>query len=96
MRHRLLRPLAVSLLAVPAVLASPLAARAQTVAPGFALSPDPPAERGNDWMAADALDLRGDARLAVGATFDHSRARLPARYDKTSVLVRTSPPSSKW
>jgi len=72
MRHRLLRPLAVSLLAVPAVLTSPLAARAQTVASGFALSPYTPAERGSDWMAADALDLRGDARLAVGATLDHS------------------------
>src|SRR5450432_4576994 len=37
---------------------------------GFAIDRFQPAERGSDWFAADALDLRGNGRLMLGATGD--------------------------
>ncbi len=43
---------------------------------GFALDRYEPAERGSDWFAADSLDLRGDGRLAVGATLDYAHKPL--------------------
>jgi OOP family OmpA-OmpF porin len=42
-------------------------ANAQT---GFAVDRFDPSERGSEWFVADSLDLRGQARPAVGIVFD--------------------------
>ena len=46
-------------------------AAAQTTAPGFALNRFEPSERGSEWFVEDTLDLRGDARPAVGLGLDY-------------------------
>ncbi|MET0340930.1 MAG: OmpA family protein [Polyangiales bacterium] len=46
---------------------------------GFAVQRFDPAERGSDWFALDSLDLRGDARTAVGLTADYARKPLILR-----------------
>ncbi len=43
---------------------------------GFAVNRYEPAERGSDWFAAESLDLRGEGRLAVGATLDYAHKPL--------------------
>jgi outer membrane protein OmpA-like peptidoglycan-associated protein len=47
-------------------LGLPTAARAQERVQGFALDHLDVSERGSEWFAADALDLRGHGRVAVG------------------------------
>ena len=42
-------------------------AGAQSTASGFALDRFNPSERGSEWFALDSLDLRGQARPAIGA-----------------------------
>jgi OOP family OmpA-OmpF porin len=54
-----------------AVGAAGLSAAAQTTAPGFALNRFEPSERGSEWFVEDTLDLRGDARPAVGLGLDY-------------------------
>ncbi|HEY8088197.1 MAG TPA: OmpA family protein [Polyangiaceae bacterium] len=50
--------------AVSALGASP--ARAQSTSHGFNLDTFNPSERGSEWFAEDSLDLRGEARPAIG------------------------------
>ena len=62
-----------TLLVTAALAASlaPAAARAQT-APGFNADRFNPSERGSEWFALDTLDLRGDARPAVGVVGEYA------------------------
>jgi outer membrane protein OmpA-like peptidoglycan-associated protein len=57
-------------IALGAVLVAPTAAHAQVA--GFALDQFNPSERGSDWFELDSLDLRGNAREAVGIVGDYA------------------------
>jgi len=62
-----------TLLVTAALAASlaPAAARAQNVS-GFNADRFNPSERGSEWFALDTLDLRGDARPAVGVVAEYA------------------------
>ena len=47
------------------------AARAQGAATGFAVNRFEPSERGSAWFVLESLDLRGDARPALGVVADY-------------------------
>lgn len=61
-------------LAVPLVLAAPLAA--QSVATGFSAERFEPADPASTWLALDSLDMRGKTRPAVGLLVSYARKPL--------------------
>jgi outer membrane protein OmpA-like peptidoglycan-associated protein len=48
-----------------------LPSSAQAAPLGFAVDRFEPSERGSQWFVLDSLDLRGNGRPAIGATFDY-------------------------
>ncbi|MGZ3424687.1 MAG: OmpA family protein [Polyangiales bacterium] len=52
------------------LLASLSSNQASAQQQGFALDRFEPSDRGSDWFHLDSLDLRGNVRPAIGATFD--------------------------
>jgi OOP family OmpA-OmpF porin len=68
----------VSLTAALAASLAPAAARAQS-APGFNADRFNPSERGSEWFALDTLDLRGDARPAVGVVGEYAASPFTLR-----------------
>ena len=62
--------LRVSLRVAGALALGALAWRAEAQTTGFAIDRFEPSERGSDWFVLDSLDLRGQARPAVGVVAD--------------------------
>jgi OOP family OmpA-OmpF porin len=85
--HRLLGIVVAVGVTTVGVTVCPSVVRAQSV-PGFAMNRFEPSERGSEWFVHDSLDLRGNARPALGIVADYGYRPQHSQIGDASVVSR--------